>query len=200
MTTMAFPTYRSCLFLVVLAMGCSRGPARIEVPDYSPDEIGAQVIAKYDNDSDGNLSADELTDVDSLKSAMKQLDTNGDAALSADEIATRIRFYQDHRAGLVSASCVLRRGGRPVAEAKVAYEPEEFMGESLVPAYGTTDDGGFTRMSVADEHKPGPAFTGVQPGFYRIRVQLADGTEVTEFKKGVEVASGSFNEHKFTLP
>ena len=84
--------------------------------------------------------------------------------------------------------------------AKVTYEPEKFMGDSVPPAYGATDDSGRTLVSVAPEHLPRPSLKGVKPGFYRIRVTLADGKELSDLDAGVEAGSGLLNQHSFAIP
>jgi hypothetical protein len=187
-------------FAFAALVGCSTGPNRVEVPEYDPDKIGARAIELYDDDGDGHLSASEREDVKSLDSAMVRLDANDDDKISAEEIAARIRFYQKYRAGIVAADCTVLRAGRPVMDAKVTYEPESFMGESILPAYGTTNDRGQTVLSMAEEHLPSPVHTGVKPGFYRIRVKLADGTDVTKLNAGAECAGDQFNTHTFVLP
>ena len=186
--------------LIVIPIGCTSRPARVQVPDFDPDEIGARAIERYDKDGDGSLSAMEREKVKSLDSAMGRMDKDDDGRLTAEEIAARIQFYYEFKAGLLPVYCTLVRGGRPVAGAKVTYEPEEFMGEGALPAYGTTDSRGSAMISMAEEHLPSPALTGVRPGFYRIRVTMADGSEATKLNAGIEVAGDVMNSHTFALP
>jgi hypothetical protein len=131
---------------------------------------------------------------------MPRLDKDRDGKLTAAEIAARIEFYHEFRAGLLPVYCTLVRGGRPVEGARLTYEPEEFMGTGALPAYGTTNSQGSTEISMAEEHRPSSALTGVQPGFYRIRVTLADGTQVTNLDAGIECAGDVMNNHTFALP
>jgi hypothetical protein len=186
--------------ILMTAVGCTNGPKRVEVPDFDPDQIAVTAIELNDKDGDGALSATELEEVKSLKSAMKRLDVDQDGSLTSDEIAARIRAYQEYRSGLAQVDCKVVRGGKPVAGAMVTYEPEKFMGDSLVAAQGTTDGSGGAVISVADEHLPSPAYDGARPGFYRVRVTLADGTEVANLDAGAECAGDVFNSHHFTLP
>jgi hypothetical protein len=180
--------------------GCSSRPSRVELPDFNPQQIGARAVEMYDSDGDGSLGGSELDKVKSLASAMSQLDSDRDQKISAEEIAARIRHYQDYKAGLLSVYCKLMKAGRPVANAKITYEPEVFFDRSILPAYGTTDASGGSVMSVAEEHRPIPAATGVRPGFYRVRVTLANGKEVNELDAGVEAGSGLLNNHTIALP
>jgi hypothetical protein len=181
-------------------MGCTSRPARVEVPEFDPDKIGARAIELFDKDGDGSLSSAERGSVKSLESAVQRLDKDGDGKLTAAEIAARIEFYHEFRAGLLPVYCTLVSGGRPVAGARLTYEPDEFMGANALPAYGTTNSQGSTEVSMAEEHRPSPAFTGVQPGFYRIRVTLADGTDVTSLDAGIECAGDVMNNHTFAIP
>ena len=191
-----------CLVAVCIAhtIGCTGRPDRVEVPDFDPNQIGDRAIELFDKDGDSSLSSAERGDVKSLESAMQRIDKDGDGKLTAAEIAARIEFYHEFRAGLLPVYCTLLLGGRPVAEAKVTYEPAEFMGEGVLPAYGTTNSQGSTEISMAEEHRPSPALTGVQPGFYRLRVTLPDGTEVKNLNVGVECAGDVMNNHTFALP
>jgi hypothetical protein len=185
---------------IVAVIGCSGKPARIPVPGYDPAAIGAQAVELLDRDGDGKISAAEREESKSLDSAMERLDSNGDGSLTAEEIAKRIQSYVDFKSGLVPAYCTILKGGRPVADAKVTYEPEPFMGDSLVPATGTTYTDGAASVSMSAEHLPSPRFEGVRPGFYRVRLTLPDGKEVTNLNAGVECAGGLINNHTIVLP
>lgn len=191
-----------CISVAILPVliGCSSRPARVGVPAYDPNQIGVQAVELFDRDGDGSLSAEELRHVKSLESAIERVDANGDKKITSEEIAARIRHYQEHRAGLLSVYCTLTKGGRPLRGAKVTYEPEKFMGDTVEPAYGATDDSGRTLVSIAREHLPSPSVTGVRPGFYRIRVTLADGKDVSKLDAGVEAGSGLLNNHSFVVP
>jgi hypothetical protein len=186
-----------CWQLVLLTgmISCSRGPSRVEVPDFNPDEIGAQAIEGFDKDGDGSLSAEECKMVQSLGGSLKRLDKDGDEKISAQEIAARINFYHEFRAALVPTTCTLIQKGRPVAEAKVTYEPEKFMGPHALPAYGLTSDLGRALISIDEEHRQSPAHRGAQPGFYRIRVTLANGEDATDLNAGVECSGDQMNDH-----
>jgi hypothetical protein len=142
----------------------------------------------------------ELQEAKSLESAKKRLDKNGDDKVDAGEITARIQEYIDYRAGLTAVDCVVRRAGRPVAGATVTYEPEAFMGDGIVPATGTTNAEGQAVLSVSEEHLPHPRLTGVRPGFYRVRVTLADGSEASELNAGVECAGDMISTHQITIP
>lgn len=185
---------------IVCVIGCSQGAARVAVPDYDPDQIGAKAIELFDADGDGALSKGERSKAKSLDSAASRLDADGDGRLTADEIAARIDEYVEFRVGLAPVMVTLQKGGRPVVNAVVTYEPEEFMGSEIVPGQGTTNEEGRTVISVGAEHLPSPRHSGVRPGFYRVRVQLADGSVPEKFDAGIECAGDVMNTHVFNLP
>jgi hypothetical protein len=182
-------------------MGCSGGkPARIHVPEYDISTISQQAIELNDKDGDGVLSAEELEGAKSLRSGMSRLDADKDGKLTVDEIAQRFQRYIDYKAGLAPVDCTLIRNGRPLAGAKITYEPEPFMGDSVQSGYGETGAEGITTISVASEFLPTPRHSGVKPGFYRVRVTLADGTEVTKLDAGVECAGDFQSSHRIVVP
>ncbi len=192
---------RCAAAVVVMAIfGCSDRPSRVAVPDYDPDQVATQAVKLFDKDGNGSLSADEWGASKSLESAISRVDSDGDKNLTRDEIAKRIQYYVEFRVGLAPVLCTIVQGGRPVAGAKVTYEPEAFMDEAAVPGEGVTDETGRTRISVAEEHLPSPAHAGVRPGFYRVRVTRSNGAEVTKLDAGVECAGDVMNTHVFTLP
>lgn len=148
-----------------LLPGCSASGDQITVPTYSPEEAAKQVMAEYDTNHDGVLDAKELERCPSLKHSLDAIDKNGDKRLSADEIAGRIQMYADSQVGLKATSCHVRLDGKPLQGATVTYVPEKFMGSSVRPASGVSDQNGGVSLVVEGEKIP-----GVQPGFYRVQV------------------------------
>ncbi|MGD9632009.1 MAG: hypothetical protein AB7G28_19595 [Pirellulales bacterium] len=184
--------------LAAAVAGCNNRPARVGVPDFDAVEISAQALTTYDINHDGRLDSAECSK--SLASTIGRADKDHDGQLTADEIAGRFKFYEEFRAGIVPVFCTISRGGRPVADATVTYQPEDFMGPNAVPATGKTNAAGSTPISMSADHLPSPAHAGVQPGFYRVLVTLADGTSVSKLDAGVECAGDVQNTHSFVLP
>jgi hypothetical protein len=200
-TTNTRATTGALVVLTVALAGCSGGtPARVYVPDYDVASISQQAIELNDKDGDGVLSEDELEQVKSLRSGMSRLDADKDGKLTVEEVAQRIQRYVDFKAGLVPVDVTLIRQGRPLAGATVTYEPEKFMGDSIPPGSGVTAAEGVTTISVAPEFLPSPRYSGAKPGFYRVRVKLADGTEVSELDAGVECAGDFQSSHRIIVP
>jgi hypothetical protein len=199
--TINVPTAPICTLLAAVLVGCSGGkPARVTLPDYDIPVISKKAIELNDKDGDGALSGEELDGVKSLKSGMSRLDADKDGKLTADEVAKRLQRYIDFKIGLAPVDCTVTKGGRPLAGATITYEPEEFMGDSLPPGTGTTGAEGITAISIAKDLLPTPNHSGVKPGFYRVKVKLADGTEASNLDAGVECAGDFQSSHRIIVP
>ena len=125
-------------------------PARIEAPDWDPDQSADQAITDLDRDGDGLLSMEELTAAPGLKYNAKGLDAEGDndGKLSRDEIYARVKLYQDSRTGLKAFSCSVILDKRPLSGATVRLVPEPFLGNALEPNEGISDRGGQVRFQA----------------------------------------------------
>ena len=170
-----------------LLSGCSRSDA-LTFPTYSPDRIAQEALAEYDANHDGYLDAKELERCPALKAALKSIDQNGDNRLGVDEIAGRIRTYQESGAALKHVGCRLLLDGRPLQGATVTYVPEKFMGTSIKPASGVTDKSGQVSLIAEGEKYP-----GAQPGFYRVQVSKknANGQETIPARYNQDTTLGT---------
>jgi len=151
-----------------LLCGCGKGDD-LTAPSYSPDKAAQQAMAEYDANHDGYLDAKELERCPALKNSLDSMDTNGDHRLSAEEITARIRAYQTSGVALMATGCQVRLDGKPLQGATVKYLPEKFMGSSIKPASGVSDDRGGVVLTAEGEK-----VAGVQPGFYRVQVSKKD--------------------------
>ena len=81
---------RSGVLLVCLGVltgwGCSRTPSPIRPPAIDASAAGKLAIEQYDQDGDGLIQGQELSEAPALKAAIENLDTNHDGGVSADEI------------------------------------------------------------------------------------------------------------------
>jgi hypothetical protein len=160
------------LFLTSLCLaGCSDMPQRVSVPSMDPESIGSEALAAYDADTDGALAAAELDACPGLKRGLEQIDLDRDGRLTAEEIAARIRQYQDDRLGIIGFNGFVTMDGQPLEGAVVTLEPETFMGSSIEPAEATSDAGGVFQPTT-----PGvaPGLFGARAGIYRIKVSKKD--------------------------
>ena len=79
------------LGLTVLSLvGCDRPPKRL-VPPTIPADAAQKGLELYDTNKNGFLDGAELDKAPALKSAMKELDKNGDGKISAEELDARIQ-------------------------------------------------------------------------------------------------------------
>ncbi len=157
------------LVAIAANWGCwSRKPPRVEAPSISAGSAASGAMKKYDANSDGKIAGPELDKAASLKSALAALDTNGDKAISEDEIKARIQSWQESQLGRMNLVVVVTRRGKPLPGAKVTFVPEEFLGGDVPQATGTTDEGGGATLSTVGAAVEGAE--GVAPGFYRVEI------------------------------
>ena len=117
------------------------------------------------------LDADELEHCPGLKSQLQVIDTNKDGKLSADEIAERLNKMVEAKIARVGMSIRVNLDDQPLEGATIRLVPENFMGESVQPAVGTTDKTGSANMQLEEG---GKKEKGVQWGYYRIEVSRKD--------------------------
>ena len=165
------PVVLASTVLGVLA-GCSSRPPRVVQAKIDPAAAAKAAMDAYDADGNGSLSAQELVKCPALARSIARFDANKDGSLTADEIAARIRTWQEQRVGLMRFCCRVFRNRAPLAGAAVRFVPEPFLGGELKPASGTTDATGMVFLSVAAADLPADqkGLTGVQPGLYKVEI------------------------------
>jgi hypothetical protein len=170
-----------------LLPGCGRRVGLVP-PSYSPDESAKQALAEYDTNHDGYLDAKEVERCPALKYRFETMDVNGDHRLSAQEIAGWIQVYADSEIALKSILCSVQLDGRPLQGATVSYVPEKFMGSSIKPAAGVSDERGGVHLTL-----PGEKIPGVQPGFYRVQISKknANGQEMIPARYNQDTTLGA---------
>ncbi len=97
----------------------------------------------------GSLSSSALAAAPGL--SLEGLDVNSDQQISADEIAARIRAWQDSSAGMMSHHLTVFMDGKLLEGAKVKLEPYPFLGSAVLEAGGVTDQRGTVTLSVLNE-------------------------------------------------
>lgn len=163
--------------------GCSRGPARIYPPNVDAQQAGEDAVAQLDQDGDGLLSAEELTSSPGIYDKRTAYDKNNDGSVSAAEITQRIgELSRNGMTGVYSVSCRFLLDGAPLSGAEIELIPEEFLGDALQPARGTTSDNGLLRPTV--EGVGARPLRGVQPGIYRVAVTGPDEKVTARYGSG----------------
>lgn len=173
----------SCV--VATAVGCnSRAPGK---PELSPKESAEQALKQYDSDGDGAISEEEAEAAPGLLAAFEKIDKDRDGLLTGSEIEARIVYYQTATSWVINGTCKVTYKGKPLGDATVTFEPEEFLGASFQPCSGVTDSSGHVFIS-----RPNSEIKGIFLGFYRVRISKLkeNGDEMIPAKYNTETTLG----------
>jgi hypothetical protein len=80
----------------------------------------------YDQDKDGQLAQNELSQCPGLAHVLSRYDSNNDSSLSRDELANGIRQWSEGKLGGVPWSFQVKLNGRVLPEAVVTIIPRTF--------------------------------------------------------------------------
>jgi hypothetical protein len=141
----------------------------------------------YDTNHDGFLDANELEKVPGLKAALNRLDKDHDGKLSKEEIADRITYWANSRAGRVAVRVRVTHNGEPLSGARVVLEPEKFLGDAILSGSDTTSEMGVANISAPSDANP--QVRGLSPGFYRVEITKDD--EMIPAKYNTETTLGA---------
>lgn len=172
---------------LMLVGGCRQGPPRAEAPDWDPQQIAARAIEQLDTNGDSTIDPEEAKAAPGLSAAFDRVDTNQDGRLAEEEIQARFDFYEKLRTALVSRSFQVLLNGRPLANAKVEFVPEEYQQDAIEAASGVTDYEGMVTPQTMGQDKP-----AMRIGFYRVKAYVpgdGEGQEVSARSPvGIEVS------------
>jgi hypothetical protein len=166
----AFKVRRAALAGWLLVAGCSWTPSRIEPPQIDPESAGNEAITAYDKDGDAALAKEELKSCPALLAALDVYDTSKDGKIQPEEIAARLKSWEDTKVGITAATFYLKLNGRPLTGAQVVLEPEPFLEGAVMPASCETNSSGLAGPTMAPEHLPEGVRFGLQSGLYKIKV------------------------------
>jgi hypothetical protein len=177
---------------VVSLTACSSGPKRVTQPTIDASAAGDAAIEQYDSDQNGTISGAELDKVPAFKSALAQLDTDGDGGVGADEVSAAIQHWQEIPIGVMSMGFKLTFNGATVEGATVTFEPEEFLGSEIKAGVATTDMFGMGGPTVPIEQRQDPTTPpGIQMGFYKVKIsKLVNGKETVPAKYNEQTIFG----------
>lgn len=156
--------------------GCSGRPGRVEVVDFEAPAAARKAIELYDTNGDHKLADDELRSVPGIFKWKRLYDLDADGSVSEQEIEQRIEKWRSDKLSFRSISANVTLDGRPVSHARVEIIPEPYLGESIKPASGITNEYGYASLSVAPDDLPaalkqrGVKAGGVYVGTYKISV------------------------------
>jgi len=159
--------------IVAAHSGCGgSGPGRISLPSVNPKTAAAGAIRLYDSNGDGRLDDSELVACPAIRSARNRYDQDGDGQVSQEEIAARLETLFSSGVGAQAVMCTVTQKGRPLAGAEVRLVPEEFLGNAVPAATGTTDDTGVAQLGMRTDLLPANLrnLPMMQPGIYRVEI------------------------------
>ncbi len=154
--------------LLLLICSCDSAP---KIPTLSPAAAGAQAMADYDTNGDGQLTAAELDKAPGLKAALKSIDTDGNGTISKNEIVARVTTYKKDEIALMPFACQVLLNGQPLAGAEILMTPEKLMGPEVKPASATTDAGGIAALAIEGEQG-----RVMHCGIFRVEISKKDDT------------------------
>ena len=175
----------SATILVALVCGCSFSSNAVKAPGIDPSAAAEAAIAQYDQDNDQGLSEKEIEE---SALTLELWDSSKDGQIQKEEIQQRLEQYIAQRTGMVGLQCNVYLGNMPLGGAEVTFEPEEFLGGVVHPAYGMTVDNGVANLSVAEEFRPDPAIRAVEIGLYRVRITHPDVPIREEFNTNTKLS------------
>ncbi|QDS98245.1 EF-hand domain-containing protein [Adhaeretor mobilis] len=165
--------------LSLVLAGCG-GPETLSLPSYSPSGSAAKAMELYDTNSDGFVGSEELENAPGLRAALRNLDQDKDGKVSEEEVAERAQSWEDMRIGIMRFNATFLLDGKPLGNADIVFEPEEFMLDAVQPTAGQTDLGGYITPRVPKEKRPTPDTPpGMQAGIYKIRVSKVEAGKET---------------------
>ena len=180
------------LFCLVTALGCNDRSSLVPIPSFDPEGSAEKAMELFDTNSDGYIDSEELIKSPGLKASMKTLDLDSDSRVSEEEIAERVRTWENLGIGLMSVSCEFYLDRIPLDGASVTFVPEDFLGDTFEVAVGTTDLTGRVKPKIPKERRPSPESPpGIQAGFYRVKVsKVVNGSETIPARYNEETVFG----------
>jgi hypothetical protein len=184
--------------LLVISMGCPRGPSRVFPSPINASAAGAKAIELYDANKDGKLTGAELDKCPGLRAALTKVDPANEG-VTADKITARIQEWQKSKLGRMSLACTITRNGAPFEGADVRFVPEKFLGleESKWTAIGKSDQNGMVMLNVPSTEPNIPP--GVPPGFYRVEITKAGMTVPAKYNTETVLGQEAANDAKGIL-
>lgn len=167
-------------------LGCGNRPGRVAPPGVDSQSAGKAAVNKYDRDSDGLLSEEELKQCPPLLLKRVEIDADRDGHISAEEIAARISAWQQTKVGFVTGyKCKVLQNGKPFKGALVELVPEDFLGDTIRPASGFVDAAAVASLAIASADLPDDlrGLRGVQFGLYRVRITHPTESVSTKFNE-----------------
>ena len=174
-----------CLTVLLATEGCS-GPS-VDLPRMNPRVAGRKAMELYDSDRDGVIEGSEFEQCPGLKAALPTVDTDADEQVTAEEIKIRLKAHRDSGLALAEINCVVTLDGNPLPNAAIQFVPEEYLGNGISIARGTTNSRGTARLATESQELP-----GINCGFYRVEISKINerGNETLPMRYNVSTILG----------
>ena len=176
------------LLLLAAVVSCRYSPSGVKQPGINASSAGKLAMEEYDKNGDGKVAGDELENAPTLKAALPRLDTDGDKAVSAEEVTARIQILQKTGTGLMTFPFTVTLDGAPVTDATVTFIPDPCLGDNVKQASTKTNVYGKGSGTIAPQDLPDPTYPGgMQLGMYTVKISKLVG--------GKETIPAKYNEH-----
>jgi hypothetical protein len=175
--------------MAVASIGCGGKSAVSQLRDGTPAEAAARVMALYDGDHDGKLTATELAAAPGLVDGLPRIDSSHDGVVDLTEMTARFTA-QDELSDIVAVQVLVTNKGTPLDGAVVTMTPDPCMGEGKQTYEGKATNGLAQPIGTTT---PMPTPTG----YYTMRiVDSANGVDMT---RGYEVAEDGPSANRLTV-
>ena len=158
----------SILSVVVIFCSCKFQPNGVQPPAIEVALSAERAIEQYDEDRDGKLSKQELSQ---SALTLEFWDGDGDRFLSREEIQGRLERYLEREVGLIGLGCYVTLDGQPLENAIVRFIPEKFLGDAIQPAMGVTDERGGASLSLSENDQLISGWDLIHIGLYRVTIE-----------------------------
>jgi hypothetical protein len=189
--------------LLLVLVGCSRGPGALRPPHIDASAAATAVIKSLDRDGDGKLSRAEWAGSPEIAAIAANYDKNSDGFLESAELIAGFEAWEKARIGARTVPFRVTLNGLPLAGATVRLVPAEFLDNAVKPASAQTGQSGGGQLAMAPNDRPknAPNMPLVQPGIYRVEIthpsvkipakynsETSLGIEITSLNPGPEGA------------
>jgi hypothetical protein len=157
--------------LALVVGGCSSGPQRVKAPKINVNAAARQAIELYDTNHDGKLSVEELAKCPGILISIDAYDANHDKFVDEQEIQNRLSHLLNGTGG-TQLGCNVSYQGKPLAGAKVVFEPEAYLGTDIQSAEGETNNYGVAQLGIPSDKVPAALKNAkiVQYGTFKVRI------------------------------
>jgi hypothetical protein len=160
------------VLVAILVAGCSGGQERVKPPRIDRASAAKQAIELYDTNHDGKLSKEELAKCPGVLISIDGYDTNHDKFVDEEEILNHLNQLLRNGTGATQLACNLVYQGKPLAGAKVVFEPEPYLGTDIQSAEGVTNNYGAADLGMPPEKAPAALknMKLIQYGTFKVRI------------------------------